>query len=160
MADVARFVLHQANARILAHVGAALAVDPARIPSHVGAVGNCGAASAGLLLAHVAADLRLTEVIKGSPVVLKLAAAKFSGATPDGSVGSYHLRNRNLLINQNCGLAEIHLRFVVTPMLTPDVCHGAGTSRSASCPHRCARLPRGPSRAAARPRPSARAACR
>jgi hypothetical protein len=52
----------------------------------------------------VAADLRLTEVIKGSPVVLKLEAAKFSGATPDGSVGSYHLRSRNdLMIKTTLG---------------------------------------------------------
>ncbi|KAJ1445765.1 hypothetical protein M885DRAFT_502468 [Pelagophyceae sp. CCMP2097] len=54
-ASGAKLVLHQANARILRAVRANLGIGDAELPSHVGAFGNTGAASVGLMLAHLAA---------------------------------------------------------------------------------------------------------
>ncbi|HWM05470.1 MAG TPA: beta-ketoacyl-ACP synthase 3 [Actinophytocola sp.] len=54
--DVDRFVAHQANARILATVGAELGIAADRVYSNIAAVGNTVAASIPLALADAAAD--------------------------------------------------------------------------------------------------------
>ncbi|MFC1431498.1 beta-ketoacyl-ACP synthase III [Streptacidiphilus sp. N1-3] len=58
--DVDRLVAHQANARILSAVGGRLEIPADRCVSHIGSVGNTGAASIPLALADAAAhqDLR------------------------------------------------------------------------------------------------------
>lgn len=52
LADVDRFVFHQANRRILAAVAERLGVDPARVVDAIAGVGNTSAASIPLALAH------------------------------------------------------------------------------------------------------------
>lgn len=54
--DVDRFVAHQANARVLATVGAELGIDAGRVYANVAEVGNTVAASIPLALADAAAD--------------------------------------------------------------------------------------------------------
>lgn len=73
--DVDRFVAHQANARILATVGAELGIAPERVYTNVGTVGNTVAASIPLALADAAAA---GELQTGDKVVL---AAFGGGAT-------------------------------------------------------------------------------
>lgn len=53
--EVDRFVAHQANARILATVGAELGIEPDRVYANIAAVGNTVAASIPLALADAAA---------------------------------------------------------------------------------------------------------
>ncbi|MBV9823905.1 MAG: beta-ketoacyl-ACP synthase 3 [Actinobacteria bacterium] len=78
--QVDRWVLHQANARILAAIARNLAVPPERFVSNIAEVGNTVAASVPLTLAagHAAGELRA-----GDRVVL----AAFGGGLTWGSVG-------------------------------------------------------------------------
>ncbi|AGL15833.1 beta-ketoacyl-ACP synthase III [Actinoplanes sp. N902-109] len=59
VADVDRFVPHQANAKISAAVADRLGLHPGRVLSNIARTGNTSAASVPLLLAHAAADRRL-----------------------------------------------------------------------------------------------------
>jgi 3-oxoacyl-[acyl-carrier-protein] synthase-3 len=59
MADVDRLAAHQANARILEAVAERLDLPPGRFLSNIEQVGNTGAASLALLLAHSAQEGRL-----------------------------------------------------------------------------------------------------
>ncbi|HEY0636672.1 MAG TPA: beta-ketoacyl-ACP synthase III [Pseudonocardiaceae bacterium] len=56
VADIDRFIGHQANRRILDTVGLELGLPPARVYANVGEVGNTAAASIPLALADAAAD--------------------------------------------------------------------------------------------------------
>ncbi|MFF4410393.1 beta-ketoacyl-ACP synthase 3 [Streptomyces sp. NPDC001404] len=59
LADLDRFVPHQANARITAAVGRRLHLDEPRVLQHIERVGNTSAASIALTLATASADGRL-----------------------------------------------------------------------------------------------------
>ncbi|GHI02294.1 3-oxoacyl-ACP synthase [Streptomyces cellostaticus] len=61
LADVDRFVAHQANARILTAVSDRLGIPAERQLSNIERVGNTGAASIPLLLAEATAEGRLAE---------------------------------------------------------------------------------------------------
>jgi 3-oxoacyl-[acyl-carrier-protein] synthase-3 len=57
--DVALFVFHQANGRILRAVGQRLGIDDARVADYVGRYANTSAASLPIALATAAAEGRL-----------------------------------------------------------------------------------------------------
>jgi 3-oxoacyl-[acyl-carrier-protein] synthase III len=79
MDDVDRLAAHQANARILATVAERLQIPPERQLSNIAHVGNTGAASIPLLLAHAAAD---TTLAPGHRVLLTAFGGGLSwGAT-------------------------------------------------------------------------------
>jgi 3-oxoacyl-[acyl-carrier-protein] synthase-3 len=76
--DVDSFVAHQANARILATVGAELGIEPTRVYSNIAAVGNTVAASIPLALADATAT---GELSPGDRVLL----AAFGGGVTWGA---------------------------------------------------------------------------
>jgi 3-oxoacyl-[acyl-carrier-protein] synthase III len=73
--EVALFVFHQANARILSAVAERLQIDPARVVDAIGDVGNTSAASLPLALAAADEDGRLHA---GERVLLGAVGAGFT----------------------------------------------------------------------------------